>query len=222
MREMLSTYNLDTFYVPMWLWNSLLSRAWYKSVCNHGTAAMMAVTALLGKMLASSRGLDSVLDTSRLKHAIIHANPRLLIVRMVEMVPAVPDGNLHLDKNLQNAKIQIRTHVLASWHFARTAHQRILNHLQKQLHCAKIVHVVQDYAILGTIFATFGRTFIESPQPSSNGSMLDPIKCWIVTPSFFLRSNVSKLLRTNKRQARWKRAHVMKMVASRENKRKTN
>ena len=53
---------------------------------------MMAVTVLLGKMLASSRCLDSVLDTSRLEHNIILANPRSLMVRMLEMVPAVPDG----------------------------------------------------------------------------------------------------------------------------------
>ncbi len=29
-------------------------------------------------------------------------------------------------------------------------------------------------------------------KPSSNGSMLDPIKCWIVSPSFCLRSNICK------------------------------
>ena len=50
---------------------------------------------------------------------------------------------LHLNKNLQNAKIQLKTHVLASWHFARTAHQRILQHLQK-LQCAKIKHVAWE------------------------------------------------------------------------------
>ena len=59
---------------------------------------MMAVTVLLGKTLASSRRLDSVLDTSRLKHTIILVNPRLLMARMLEMVPAVPHGNFTLTK----------------------------------------------------------------------------------------------------------------------------
>ena len=93
----------------MWLWNLYL--VWESSVqgvsksikcclsiCNHGTAAMMAVTVLLGKTLASSRRLDSVLDTSRLKHAIILVNPRLWMVRMLEMVPAVPHGNFTFSK----------------------------------------------------------------------------------------------------------------------------
>ena len=39
---------------------------------------------------------------------------------------------------------------------------------------------------------TFGWTFVDSPQPSSICSLLGPIKCWIVTPSFSLRSNISK------------------------------
>ena len=86
-----STYNLDTLYVTMWLWNIYLmekpsvpgvTQTRCLSICNHGTAATTAVTALLGKMLASSRRLDSVLDTSRLKHTIILANPRLLMVRI--------------------------------------------------------------------------------------------------------------------------------------------
>jgi len=53
----------------------------------------MAVTALLGKMSASSKRLDSVLDTARLKHTIRLTNPTLLMVRILEMVPAVPHGN---------------------------------------------------------------------------------------------------------------------------------
>ena len=57
---------------------------------------MMAVTVLLGKTLASSRRLDSVLDTSRLKHTIILVNPRLWMLRMLDMVPAVPKQDQHL------------------------------------------------------------------------------------------------------------------------------
>jgi len=65
---------------------------------------MMAVTALLGKMLASSRRLDPVLDTSRLKHTSILANPRLLMLRMLEMVPAVPHGNFTSTKAFKMKK----------------------------------------------------------------------------------------------------------------------
>ena len=90
----------------MWLWNiwasvkasaPVVTQKHCLSVCNHGTEAMMAVTALLGKMSASSRRLDSVLDASRLKHTVIHANPRWVIVRMVEMVPAVLRESWHPD-----------------------------------------------------------------------------------------------------------------------------
>ena len=73
-----------------------VEKALLKRVCKHGTAAMMAVTVLLGKTLASSRRLDSVLDTSRLKYTVILVNPRLWMVRMLEMVPAVPKQNQHL------------------------------------------------------------------------------------------------------------------------------
>ena len=117
---------------------SLLSRTWHKSVCNNGTRAMMAVTVLPSKMSASSRRLNSILDTARLKHTISLTNPRLLMVRILEMVPAVPHGNFTSTKAFKMQKIQLKTPVLASWHFARTAHQRILKHLQK-LQCAKII-----------------------------------------------------------------------------------
>ena len=73
-----------------------VEKALLKRVCNHGTAAIMAVTVLLGKTLASSRRLDSVLDTSRLKHTVILVNPRLRMVRMLKTVPAVPKQNQHL------------------------------------------------------------------------------------------------------------------------------
>ena len=56
----------------------------------------MAVTVLLGNTLASSRRLDSVLDTSRLKHTMVLVNPRLWMVRMLDMVPAVPKQDQHL------------------------------------------------------------------------------------------------------------------------------
>ena len=82
---------------------SLLSRTWHKSVCNHGTGAMMAVTMLPSKMSASSRRLNSILDTARLKHTISLTNPSLL-VRILEMVAAVPHGNFTSTKAFKMQK----------------------------------------------------------------------------------------------------------------------
>ena len=126
----------------------------------------MAVTVLLGKTLASSRRLDSVLDTSRLKHTIILANPRLWMVRMLDMVPAVPKQDQHLK---------------GYWSTSKTIAL-----------CQDITCCARKSLALDNGFVTFGWTFVESPQPSSNGSMSDPIKCWIVTPSFCLRWNIVK------------------------------
>ena len=153
------------------------------SICNHGTAAMMAVTVLLGKTLASSRTVNSFLDIPRLKHIVILVNPRLWMVRMCEMVPAMPKQNQHLKGYWSTCK---NNFIVPRYYMLRKK---------------------TNILALDNGFVTLGRTFVESPQPSSNGFMSDPIKCWIVTPSFFLRSNIREIhiwlyvkLRTNKQE----------------------
>ena len=146
---------------------------------------MMAVTVLLGNTLASSRRLDSVLDTSRLKHTMVLVNPRLWMVRMLDMVPAVPKQDQHLKGYWSTCKI--------------------IALCQDITCCARKSYLG---LALDNGFVTLGWTFVESPQPSSNGSMSDPIKCWILTPSFCLRWNIVKryigLNVENKQQISWK------------------
>ena len=105
-RKEQATYEKNSFQHTIWtpVMSSVpgVSQKSCLSICNHGTAAMMAVTVLFGKTLASSRHLDSVLDISRLKHAVILVNPMVWMVRISEMVPPVHHGNFHLDKSLQN------------------------------------------------------------------------------------------------------------------------
>ena len=107
----------------------------------------MAVTALSGKMLASSRRWDSVLDTSRLKHTIILANPRLLNIDAedVRVGACTASWQLHLDKSLQNASKDTEAPA-------------------KQLHCAKMLHVVVEckniyYLGIGQWLCDFGVNF---------------------------------------------------------------
>jgi len=86
----------------------------------------MAVTVLLGKMSASWRRLDSILETARLKHTMILTNPGLLMVKILEMVPAVPHGNFTLTEAFECKKTGILTFVRT-----KSSHQRIMKHLQK-------------------------------------------------------------------------------------------